>query len=420
MLMALLVAVGPVFKVQAASGDTMSNPVIASFGSSYTASWTKDTDHLNHYVKITVPQNGVVTLRASKPYDIDEYASLHVTCYTASGDIVWGTECYHVKESPLDYYLWNVGVKAGDYVFTIKPGFYVESGLISTNYSFSFQANEYAEKEPNESIGQATQMQLGHMYQGYYGQEGFYNAEEFDCWRVYLEQGKRYRLAVGNWEKKASTSTIFDFLDPNGGTSTVFYRLGNAVDANGNTYVDFTAETTGNYAAKFRNYNGAQYAYTIGVFQLDGSGNPMVSIDAGPEGSMYRLYNPNSGEHFYTANIVETNNLVAAGWRYEAIAWIAPTSSNTPVYRVYNPNSGEHHYTIDAIEKNYLISLGWNNEGIGWYSDDNQGTPLYRLYNPFASGQYEAGAHHYTKDVNEKNNLIAAGWRDEGIGWYGI
>ena len=137
------------------------------------------------------------------------------------------------------------------------------------------------------------------------------------------------------------------------------------------------------------------------------------------EGSMYRLYNPNSGEHFYTKDASEKNNLVSFGWKSEGTAWIAPPSSSIPVYRVYNPNSGEHHYTMNASERDTLVRVGWRDEGIGWYSDENQRTPMYRLYNPNATGQYEAGGHHYTKDVNEKNSLIKAGWRDEGIGWYG-
>ncbi len=136
--------------------------------------------------------------------------------------------------------------------------------------------------------------------------------------------------------------------------------------------------------------------------------------------TIYRLYNPNDGGHLFTWNSEERDILVTYGWSSEGTAWKAPEASNAPVYRVYNPNSGEHHYTMNVGEKDILVSLGWKNEGIGWYSDDSQGTPLYRLYNPNAAGQYEAGGHHYTKDVNEKNSLIAAGWRDEGIGWYGI
>ena len=142
-------------------------------------------------------------------------------------------------------------------------------------------------------------------------------------------------------------------------------------------------------------------------------------VDEGEEGTMYRMYNPNSGEHFYTASFNEAKSLQNVGWRYEGHAWMAPSKSKTPVYRLYNPNSGEHHYTKDATEKDNLVKVGWKYESIGWYSDDSQSIPLYRLYNPNASGQYEAGSHHYTKDVNERNSLVVAGWEAEGIGWYG-
>ena len=146
-----------------------------------------------------------------------------------------------------------------------------------------------------------------------------------------------------------------------------------------------------------------------------------VSVMAEPTQSvekvrMFRLYNPNSGEHFYTANHGEQENLVSLGWNYEGRGWTAPSWSNTPVYRLYNPNAGDHHYTMNAGERDYLISLGWNDEGIGWYSDDNQEVPLYRQYNPNAV----AGAHNYTTNKAENDYLKSIGWNEEGIAWYGL
>ncbi|MGH1647296.1 GH25 family lysozyme [Enterococcus gilvus] len=126
---------------------------------------------------------------------------------------------------------------------------------------------------------------------------------------------------------------------------------------------------------------------------------------------MYRVYNPNSGEHFYTQNVAEKNNLVSKGWRYEGIGWNGPTSGN-PVYRLYNPNAGDHHYTLHAYEKDNLIKKGWRYEGISWYSGGPNS--LHRLYNPNA----KAGSHHYTLNTNEKNNLVKHGWRYEGLAWY--
>ena len=80
---------------------------------------------------------------------------------------------------------------------------------------------------------------------------------------------------------------------------------------------------------------------------------------------MHRLYNPNSGEHFYTAADNEKDFLVSAGWKYEGEGWKAPEQSDTPVYRLYNANAGDHHYTLNATEKDFLVSVGWTYEGIG-------------------------------------------------------
>lgn len=128
---------------------------------------------------------------------------------------------------------------------------------------------------------------------------------------------------------------------------------------------------------------------------------------------MQRLYNPNSGEHFYTDKILERDTLVIAGWQYEGIGWGAPDQGN-PVYRLYNPNAGDHHYTVNPAEKNLLVSKGWRYEGIGWYSDSQNTIPLYRAYNPNA----KAGSHNYTTGLGEQNSLVKLGWKNEGIGWY--
>ena len=129
---------------------------------------------------------------------------------------------------------------------------------------------------------------------------------------------------------------------------------------------------------------------------------------------MYRLYNPNSGEHFYTGSITERTDLVNAGWNFEGNAWLAPNTGN-PVFRLYNPNAGDHHYTTSEEEKEVLVNAGWKYEGIAWNDAGIGGSPLYRLYNPNA----ETGTHHYTLSAEERDNLVLAGWQYEGIGWYG-
>lgn len=142
------------------------------------------------------------------------------------------------------------------------------------------------------------------------------------------------------------------------------------------------------------------------------TGEPLAPSDAV---AMYRLYNPNSGEHFYTSSVGERNRVLKAGWSYEGIGWYAPVKSSVPVYRLYNPNAGDHFYTASAGEAASLKKNGWRDEGIGWYSETSSGEPVYRQYNPNAV----SGAHNYTTSQDENNILTAIGWRGEGVGWYG-
>ena len=138
--------------------------------------------------------------------------------------------------------------------------------------------------------------------------------------------------------------------------------------------------------------------------------------------NVYRLYNPNTGEHFYTTNYSEVLSLDDMGWTYEGVAWNAPDLASTEyaeteaVYRLCDPNTGDHLYTMNYDEMQLLVVIGWIYEGINWYSDPGQGAALYRLYNPNA----DIGAHHYTTNYEECFALIEAGWEYEGVAWYGM
>ena len=135
-----------------------------------------------------------------------------------------------------------------------------------------------------------------------------------------------------------------------------------------------------------------------------------------PTTPMYRLYNKNSGEHFYTGSVQERDVLISVGWLYEGIAWNAPTKHGAPVYRLYNPNNGDHHYTMSTQERDMLVAVGWQYEGVAWNSASSGNIPMYRLYNPNA----DCGSHHYTGSEEERDHLVSLGWQYEGIGWYGL
>ena len=130
---------------------------------------------------------------------------------------------------------------------------------------------------------------------------------------------------------------------------------------------------------------------------------------------MHRLYNPNTGEHFYTGSLEERDALVEAGWNYEGIAWQAPVHGGLPIYRVFNPNNGDHHYTGSQEEVDTLVDAGWNYEDVAW-NTPLTGIGVHRLYNPNA----QCGSHHYTTSEEEVAMLVEAGWQYEDVAWNGV
>jgi len=135
-----------------------------------------------------------------------------------------------------------------------------------------------------------------------------------------------------------------------------------------------------------------------------------------PMVDMFRMYNPNTGEHFYTGSEVERDNLIGHGWQYEGVGFTFPLTTGDPVHRLFQPSTGEHLYTMDVNEKDALLAAGWNYEGIAFNSGFENEVPQYRLHNPNAT----VGAYHFTASAEERDNLLNAGWEYQGIGWYSL
>lgn len=141
----------------------------------------------------------------------------------------------------------------------------------------------------------------------------------------------------------------------------------------------------------------------------------------GEKAPVYKVYNPNSGEHVYTPVGFEVVELKKAGWRDEGVSFYIPytheNDSNFPiVYRLYNPNAGDHHYTTSVYEAKNLLSLGWHDDGQGVrfpVAKSTEGSPVYRLYNPNA----KVGSHYFTMSSYERDSLIRAGWKNEGVAY---
>ena len=211
-------------------------------------------------------------------------------------------------------------------------------------------------------------------------------------------------------------------------------------------YVSETLENV-NLAETFENFDKEAiaeqkdvYSQKTGVLTLKGVETPYeyetnvknnVSTKLGVKlekaNPMNRLYNPNSGEHFYTADINEKEALVKLGWNDEGYGWVAPRENKgkAEVYRLYNPNAGDHHYTMSTEERDTLVAYGWKFEGAGWKSAGkvnakpvkDESVAVYRQYNPYANG---AGAHNYTTDKAENDYLVSLGWTPEGTAWLAL
>jgi len=138
-----------------------------------------------------------------------------------------------------------------------------------------------------------------------------------------------------------------------------------------------------------------------------------VELDR-PTVNMFRMYNPNTGEHFYTGSEEERDNLIGHGWQYEGVGFTFPKTTGAPVHRLFQPSTGEHLYTMDEAEKDRLLAEGWNYEGVAFNSAYDTEAVQHRLHNPNAS----VGAYHFTFSLEEKQMLIDAGWEYQGIGWY--
>lgn len=191
-------------------------------------------------------------------------------------------------------------------------------------------------------------------------------------------------------------------------------------------YLEVTSD--GKWTAKKEGLIPVSYTYTYSKETLEAfrkkfpdaelvsrEDQPGIFVSVSAICSVFRLYNPNSGEHVFTTDRNERKVLAALGWKAEQIAWNTRAENSTAVRRLYNPNTGDHHYTMDEREIEHLTSVGWSLDQTVLFSEGEKDVPVYRCYNPNAV----TGTHHFTTNEIEYNHLVEAGWKPEGIAFYG-
>jgi hypothetical protein len=320
----------------------------------------------------------------------------------------------------------------------------------SSRYDYIYEQNEY---------GYLSRSRVNHYTKGefdyYYTSNSTFSsgADSYDSYTYYFKpDGSKYYTYKYVYTKVQTSESSYSYYnteyqywdkDDNVVDRTVYER-----DDSGKTICE-THYSNGNFSSKYTyeygefgdnktklqtkytyyNSNNEVSSYTVYEYyrnEFFDNGHHVPDFDAyvAPEGCVfqYRLYNPNSGEHFYSGSREESLNLVQAGWNFEGAGFISPTAGDA-VYRLYNAEHGDHIYTKNVDEVNALIQNGWTFDGGDWaaaFPSDSpeNGRPVYRLHNPNAWESGKSGAWHFTMDETERDNLKAIGWEFEGVGWY--
>ncbi|MEI7604328.1 MAG: hypothetical protein WCJ19_04890 [bacterium] len=144
---------------------------------------------------------------------------------------------------------------------------------------------------------------------------------------------------------------------------------------------------------------------------------------------VYRFYNETAKTYFYTADEGEKNEVIKKytqdNARYEDISfYVEKMSENacpngtSPVFRFYNYETKNHFYTTDIKEKNDLFSKSsiWQYDGARFCADIEKkigNKPIYRYYN-ISTNSYYFAITDSEKDEFDNNS----DWINQGIAFY--
>ena len=258
---------------------------------------------------------------------------------------------------------------------------------------------------------------------------------------IFSAQGTAFNALMGTQNFTATargpylTGVVMDDHNSNG-----FYDIGEGI---GNVSILATGQA-GSFATTSWGAGGYTLELPVGVYDVtfskaDIQQSAVVSIGADnvkfdadfstgtvlpPDapGTVYRFYNPDTGAHFYTADVVEREIVRASmpDFQYEGAAFQA--QGDTEVYRFYNPQTGAHFYTMSIEERDQVIETlpVFQFEGVSYMASQTQApdlVPLHRFYNA------QTGAHFYTANGDEQEYVAenVPVFAYEGVSyWVGI
>ena len=257
------------------------------------------------------------------------------------------------------------------------------------------------------------------------------NDESFTGWspvvaegtKLYIKQAGEssyvyYLRAAGDENNTITAPTTYyatyEYVDPD---TLAEYEEKVSVDMDADEQKLYTADSYREYVSEFQEYlakkedlhqggyTKAEYAELI----QDLKDMQAKLVEVGHT-NLYRVYNPNNGDHYFTIDKNEASHLVNLGWNAEGAPYKVisnngrRTAFGTAIWSVYNPNTGEHLLTEEG-EADALAQVGWTKEDVKFYTVQNGSASVVRVYNPNTNGP----AHLYT-DASEANGLAKIGW----------
>lgn len=249
----------------AEEGATAASAIKLNEGVYHTKWWTYSNYKSDCYNKIVIPERGCMTFTVLKPFsETGEIESYDFILYNSKGEVVWAADSYEQIKSFNDSFVYNIGLAAGTYYMDIDPSFnmYKDSAKMETRYKYDFEACDNMEIENNNTFDAATEMKIGKLYSGVYGEESF-DYTYADCYRVSLIKGTEYELIFENYDE------IEDLIFNIYGADGTRYVLPTAKKEGRTTKWNFTVSESGTYYYRLESCgNGAGVEYKIGMISV--------------------------------------------------------------------------------------------------------------------------------------------------------
>jgi hypothetical protein len=156
-------------------------------------------------------------------------------------------------------------------------------------------------------------------------------------------------------------------------------------------------------------HNSTGFAYPLAAGEGVPAGGFQEPDYAATDTRLFRAYDADSDDHFYTTSIDEFRNAITLGYMDEStgrsgigVSTVQHPGS-TALHRLYNPALGLHYYTTNSAERDQLVAGSYvyeRDEGFVFETQVDTTVEIWRLYNS------TKGGHLYTESVAIRDSIL--------------